>query len=50
MDHPQLTFPNKGHLDFQRVFVVDGSRGKVFVNVIHGGDDSGDAGYPSGKE
>jgi hypothetical protein len=39
----------KGNLDCKRVFVVNGSHGKVFVNVIHGRDDSDNAGCPSGK-
>jgi hypothetical protein len=40
----------KGSLDRERVFVADGGHGKVFIDVIHGRDDSGDAGCPSGKE
>ena len=40
----------KGRLDCERVFDVDGTCGKVFVDVIHGRYDSGDAGRPSGKE
>jgi hypothetical protein len=40
----------KGSLDRERVLVANGGRGKVFVDVIHGGDDSGNAGCPSGKE
>ena len=40
----------EGSLDCERVFVVGGSHSKVFVNVIHGRDDSGNTGCPSGKE
>lgn len=40
----------EGSLDCGRVFVANGSSGKMLVDVIHGRDDSGNAGCPSGKE
>ena len=40
----------EGGLDCERISVVDGGCGKVFINVIHGRDDSGNTGCPLGKE
>ena len=40
----------KGGLDCEGIFVVDCSSGEVFVNVVHGWYDGGDAGRPSRKE
>jgi len=39
-----------GSFDCEGVIVIDGGSGQVFVDVIHGRYDSGDAGCPSGEK
>ena len=40
----------KGCLYCQRVLIVDRGCGKMFINVVHGWYDGGDAGCSSGKK
>ena len=41
---------HEGSFDCQGVFVASCSGGKVFVDVIHGWYDGGNAGHPSREE